>query len=69
MITQEMCPIRAEILTHKHLENIFICYLYDKPLMVSDKITSESISCLILEILGKHVIFSLYNPQNNEIIL
>ena len=28
MITQEMCPIRAEISTHKHLGKCFICYLY-----------------------------------------
>ena len=29
MIRQEICPIRAEISTHKHGEKLFISYLYD----------------------------------------
>ena len=50
MITQKMCPIRAEISTHKHLGK-FIFYLYGQPQLVSDKVAS--ICCLILEILGQ----------------
>ena len=29
MIRQEICPIRAEISTHKHGEKLYISYLYD----------------------------------------
>ena len=51
MIRREICPIRAEILTNKHGEKLYISYLYDQKVLVSDKISS--VYCLILEILGQ----------------
>ena len=67
MITQEICLIRAEISTQTHFGKC-ICYLYDQPSFVSDKITS--IYCIILEILGQNAIFFYYiiNQKRNNFI-
>ena len=60
-----MCPIRAEMSTHKHLEKCI--YLLFVPSLVSDKITS--IYCLILEILGQKChFFTIRDRGGNDVL-